>query len=200
MGMYVSQLRSVPVGVYKYYVYLIDASTSKTHAHEVDRFFDGFAKGSGAESVIVRGPQDLSWQLFQFLLDHVKGDFRLLENLFHETTCLLVSEGTVQETKKPIFVLPLRLAHNENPDEFDLSQAILISMLRAMAEERLAEFVQSLGAVQVELSEIKDGMLIATLRHANEILELKPNAAGLGLNLNAVIQKVLGSAQRQLPG
>ena len=37
---------------------------------------------------------------------------------------------------------------------------------------------------------------LGTLRHLNQVLELKPNAAGLGVNLNAVLERLLGPARR----
>lgn len=68
-----------------------------------------------------------------------------------------------------------------------------------MRRHQLSEFVQSLGAERLALAEIKDGMLVATLRKLNEALELKPNIAGVGLNLNAVIQRFLGPSERPFP-
>jgi hypothetical protein len=199
MGMYVSQLRSVPVGVYEYYAYLVDASANQVHSSAVDRFFEVFAKQSDIDAVIVRGPEDLSWQLFQFLQMHAPKDFARLERLFHEATCLLISEGALQITNKPIHVLPLMLSSAEGSDRSELADALLSSLLKALKEHRLSEFVQSLGVEQIALSEVDGRMLVATLRRLNEWMELKPNIAGMGLNLNAVIQSTLGPSQRSLP-
>jgi len=198
MGMYVSQLRSVPIGRYDYYAYLVDASTQAAHSKEVDRFFDGFAKQSEVEAVIVRGPQDLSYELFRFLQVHAPTDFGRLEALFHEVTCLVISEGALQTTSKPVHVLPLLPRDEGTLGQSQLLDALLGSLLRAMRNHQLTEFVHSLGAERVALSEIKDGMLVATLRRLNEALELKPNVAGVGLNLNAIIQRFLGPSQRPL--
>jgi hypothetical protein len=35
MGIYVSQLRAVPVGMYEYYVHLVDASEGAVHSMEI---------------------------------------------------------------------------------------------------------------------------------------------------------------------
>lgn len=200
MGMYVSRLRSVPVGLYEYYTYLIDTSASEAHSGSVDHFFDSFAKQSGVDAVIVRGPEDLSWELFKFLQLHASANFGRLESMFHEATCLVISEGALQTTTKPIYVLPLLLPTTDEPEQAGLADALLSSLVGALKANQLRDFVRSLGAEQIELSNISGGMLVATLRHAIEVLELKPNIAGMGLNLNAAIQKALGPSQRSLPG
>jgi hypothetical protein len=199
MGMYVSQLRSVPVGRYDYYAYLVDASAAAVHSKDVDRFFDGFAKQSEVDAVIVRGPQDLSYELFQFLQIQAPNDFGRLEALFHEVTCLVISEGALQTTNKPVHVLPLRQRDVVAFEQPQFVDSLLAALLVAMRKDRLSEFVQSLGAERLTLNEIQDGMLVATLRRLNEALELKPNVAGVGLNLNAVIQRFLGPSERPLP-
>lgn len=198
MGMYVSQLRSVPIGLYEYYVYIVDASSMTAHSKEVDRFFDGFAKQSDVDSVIVQGPHDLSHELFQFLQTHAQSDFGRLEGLFHEVTCLVISEGALQTTSKPVHVLPLMPRDAQSSEQAQLLDALLVSLLRALRKHQLPEFLQSLGAERMALTDIKDGILVATLRRLNEALELKPNIAGLGLNLNAVIQRMLGPSQRSV--
>lgn len=197
MGMYVSQLRSVPVRGYDYYAYLVDASASSVHSKAVDRFFDGFAKQSGVEAVIVRGPQDLSYELFRFLQSHAQADFERLEAVFHEVTCLIISEGPLQTTSKPIHVLPLLPRIGEDAAYEELLDALLGSLLGAMHNHKLTEFVRSLGAQKLVLSEIKDGMFVATLRRLNEALELKPNIVGLGVNLNAIMQRLLEPSERR---
>jgi hypothetical protein len=199
MGMYVSQLRSVPIGVYTYYTYLIDTTYDGTHSSAVDYFFNAFAKRSGVDAVIVRGPDDLTWQLYQFLQLHASADFERLEKLFHEATCLLVSEGALQTTDRPVYVLPLMLPAASNPEQLKFSDALLGSLLQAMKQHQLSEFVHQLGAEEIELSNIKGGMVIATLRWLNNVLELKPNVAGLGVNLNAAVNDALGLPQRSLP-
>ncbi|WP_305633042.1 hypothetical protein [Methyloversatilis sp.] len=200
MGMYVSRLRSVPVGMYEYYTYLIDASAAEAHSGVVDSFFDSFARRSGVNALIVRGPKDLSRELYTFLKTHVSENFVRLASMFHEATCLVISEGALQATTKPIYVLPLLLRGADEPEHSELADALLTSLLSALKSNQLGSFVSSLGAEKVELSNMKGGMLVATLRHANDVLELKPNIAGMGLNLNAAIQKALGPSQRSLPG
>jgi hypothetical protein len=190
----------VPVGLYEYYTYLIDTSAAEAHSGAVDHFFDSFAKQSGVDAVIVRGPGDLSWELFEFLQMHAAANLGRLESMFHEATCLVISEGALQTTTKPIYVLPLLLPTTDKAEQAAFADALLSSLLSALKANQLRDFVKSLGAEQIELSNISGGMLVSTLRHANDVLELKPNIAGMGLNLNAAIQKALGPSQRSLPG
>lgn len=199
MGMYVSQLRSVPIGRYEYYAYLVDSSAGGAHSKEVDRFFNAFAKQSSVDAVIVSGPQDLTDQLYRFLRNHAPADFDRMEALFLKATCLIVSDGALQTTTEPVHVLPLMLGGAPPREDAPLVDKLLECLLAAMREHRLTEFMQSLGAERVTLTEIKGGMFVATLRSLNDVLELKPNLAGLGLNLNAVIQQALGPKQRPLP-
>ena len=199
MGMYVSQLRSVPVGVYEYYVYLVDSSRNAIHSEEIGRAFQHFAVESGTDAVIVRGPPDLSYELFQFLQTHANSDFSRLETLFHEATCLLISEGSLQTTKTQVFVIPLVECEAPAPGQRPLIDQLLASLLRAMRSHALAEFCSSLGAREMKLTEISGGLIVATLRKMNEALELKPNIAGLGVNLNAILQRILGPSERPLP-
>jgi hypothetical protein len=196
MGMYVSQLRSVPVGAFRYYLYLVDAAHG-AHSETIDRFFNGIAT-SGVDAVIVRGPQNLSHELYTFFQSHAREDFDRLEILFREATCIIVGEGALQTTDKPIHILPLLYCDERAQDQLPTLTALMDALIQAMANGKLADFVRSLGAEEIKLGEVKRGMLIATLRRMNEALELKPNLAGLGVNLNAVIDRFLGHPERSL--
>jgi len=135
--------------------------------------------------------------LFRFLQSHAQADFERLEAVFHEVTCLIISEGPLQTTSKPIHVLPLLPRIGEDAAYEELLDALLGSLLGAMHNHKLTEFVRSLGAQKLVLSEIKDGMFVATLRRLNEALELKPNIVGLGVNLNAIMQRLLEPSERR---
>jgi hypothetical protein len=68
-----------------------------------------------------------------------------------------------------------------------------------MHDNRVVEFLTNLHATPIELSDIRQGMLITTLRHVNQYLQLQPNFYGLGVNLNAVVERIVGPAVRDLP-
>ena len=128
----------MPTGLYEYYVYLVDASARSAHSKEVDRFFDNFARQSEVDAVIVRGPKDLSQELLQFLQAHAWADFERLESLFHEVTCLVIAEGALQSTSKPVHVLPVMPHDAQGSEQTELLEALLVSLLRAMREHQLA--------------------------------------------------------------
>lgn len=200
MSMYVSQMRSVPIGVYRYYVYLVDSSQRCTHSDEIGQAFQKFAVDSGTDALIVRGPEDLSYELYKFLSQHAEVEFATLENLFHEVSCLIISRGALQQTSEKVFVLPLVDRLNTARENKPLIDTLLQLLLSSMRSGTIEGLCTSLGARNVHLSNIRDGLVIATLRQINEVLELKPNVAGLGVNLNAILQKVLGPNIRTIPG
>lgn len=198
MGMYVSELRSIPIGAYQYYVYLVDPSIRVSHTEEIAKFFQRFAAASGVDTVIVHGPPDLSNQLRQFLQRNAGDNFVAIEHLFHEVTCLIVSEDSLQATRAPVHVIPLLEQAADGSSRSEFLDALITSLLNSMRTGNVSEFCRSLGARELALSEIGGGMVVATLRHLNEALELKPNFAGLGLNINAIIERALGPAKRSV--
>ena len=196
MGMYVSQLRSVPVGMFEYYVYLVDASEGAAHSPEIANALQDLAVRSGTDAVVVSGPRDLSFELFEFLQRHAQADFGRLEHLFHEVSSLVISEGALQTTTSQVFVLPLVPGRTDSANHSEVLAKLVAGLLDAMRRRRVAEFCMSLGAEQMRLTDLKGGLLVTTLRRLNEALELKPNLAGIGLNLNAIIEEILGPATR----
>lgn len=198
MGMHVSQLRAVPVGLYDYYVYVVDASSASGDTAEIDRFFDRFARQSEVNAVIVRGPEDLSFELYNFLNKHAGGNFGRLEELFHSVTCLIIAEGALQTTRKPIYVLPL--IHRDGSRQWlkEFLDSLLGALIDAMRLGEVGRLIASFGAVQFSLAEISGGMIVSTLRSINAALELKPNIAGVGINLNEIIARSLGPEERPL--
>ena len=62
----------------------------------------------------------------------------------------------------------------------------------------LQKLVSSLGASKRELTEAGSGFFVRNLRRLNKIVELKPNVAGLGVNLNAAIGALLPPQARPI--
>ena len=133
MGMYVSQLHSVPVGEYEYYVYLVDASEGAAHSPVIANALQGLAVQSGTVAVVVHGPGDLSMELFRFLQEQAPNDFSRLEHLFHETTALVISQGALQTTTSQVFVLPLLPASAVNSTHEELLSELVAQLLGAYA-------------------------------------------------------------------
>jgi hypothetical protein len=197
MGFYVSQLRSVPTDAFEYYVYIVDASEGATHSEEIAKSLIELAIKSGTNAGIVRGPSDLSAEVYKFLQTHASPGSITLENLFGNVSCLVVSEGSLQTTTKQVFVIPLAPRAADSLSQKPLIDELISRLIDSMHKHQLPDFCRSLGAQEIALKGLKAGALIATLRGLNEMLELKPNIAGLGLNLNALFQRILGSAKRE---
>ena len=171
MSMYVSQLRAVPIGMYEYYIYLVDASARAAHSGEIANALQDLAVQSGTDAVVVRGPRDLSFELHQFLQEHAPSDFGRLWNLFHEVSSLVISEGALQTTTSQVFVLPLIPGRADGASHAEVLAKLVAGLLDAMRRRRVGEFCISLGAEHMRLSALRDGLLVATLRRLNEALE-----------------------------
>jgi hypothetical protein len=198
MSMHVSQLRAVPVGLYNYYVYVVDASDASGDTTLIDNFFDRFAQQSEVSAVIVRGPENLSFELYKFLQKHAGENFSRIEDLFHNVTCLVVSEGALQTTRQPVYVLPLILKGGSREWLSEFLDSLLGGLIDAMRRGQVESLVRSFGSVQLPLAEISGGMFVSTLRWINSALELKLNIAGIGVNLNEKISRLIGPEARPL--
>jgi hypothetical protein len=90
------------------YIYLIDVSgAAEAHSAEISPELQRLAVESGTDAVVVQGPQNLSAELFEFLHKHAPKDFDRLEHLFHQVSSLVISEGALQVTTEPVYVVPL---------------------------------------------------------------------------------------------
>src|SRR3954464_3957525 len=113
MGMYVSQLHTVPTKKYKYYVYMVDAGwvrnniDSITHTSVMEEVFDELRKKSTQSTLVISGPAELSEQIYEFFYQHAEKDFDKIEELFHKVSLLIISNGDLQNTTSQIYVVPL---------------------------------------------------------------------------------------------
>ena len=200
MGMYVSELRSVPVGVFTYYLYLVDVSGHREHSNAIAAALQDLAVKSGANALVVSGPANLSSELYQFLSANAKSDFGRLEQLLHNVSSLVVCEGALQTTKSQIFVIPLLAGEATGKSATAFLAELVGGLLASMQSSKVPEYCLSLGAETLDLVDLKGGLLVTTLRNANKFFELKPGVAGFGVNLNAVIERFVGSPTRPLGG
>jgi hypothetical protein len=198
MGMYVSELRSVPIGTFTYYLYLVDVSGNGEHSAAIAGALQELAVKSGTDALVVRGPANLSAELLQFLNTNAASDFGRLERLFHEVSSLVISKGALQTTNSEVFVVPLIVGGETGETARPLLTELVAGLLAAMRDNRVPDFCRSLGAETLQLATLKDGLFVATLRNVNKYFELKPGVAGLGVNLNAVIERIVGSPTRSL--
>lgn len=196
MGFHVSTLHNLPYGGIQYFVHVIDLSGGP-HAKWIDENLHALARTFGPDAGLVTGPQNLTDELYQFLQRNVAEDFGAVERVLHSATCLVVSDGHLAHTQRPVYLLPLVL-----PDTTDAARDMIGTLLRMLAEAmqdaRLDQMIENLGAMKVGLSPTGCGLIVCTLRYLNAVLELKPNWSGLGFNLNAAIEKALPPTVRKI--
>lgn len=194
MGFHVTSLHSLPVGPIRYFVHVLDMSGG-AHGKWIDGNLGKLAAHFEANAGLVTGPSDFSQELYLFLSRHLKGGFSEVERVLLDFTCLIISDGHLAHTQRPVFLIPLA-SQNEASEEF--VESMLTKVANALTTGSLTQLMKNLGATEFQLSEIKGGFWICTLRKANEVLHLKPNVAGFGINLNAAIEQILGPSQRTI--
>jgi len=177
-------------------VYFIDAAPQESHTRAIAESLLSLAMDAGTDAAIVSGPASLSAELTEFLQRHAPEHFVQLEILLGQVSCLLISRGALQTTTQEIFVVPLALGHTDVESQKALIEGLLSPLVQAMREDTVADFCRSLGAQELPLSDLKGGIVVAIFRNLNKVLELKPNVIGLGVNLNAVLERFLGPPER----
>jgi hypothetical protein len=88
---------------------------------------------------------------------------------------------------------------DERSVEEYLSTAVL-HVVGAINGNHLQELLEHPNSIQVSLEGGDTGLVVTTLKLLNESVELKPNLAGFGLNINALIHKYLSTKRRRLGG
>jgi hypothetical protein len=195
MGFHVSSIANLPVGTIDFFVHVIDA-TRGLDSDWIAANLQRLAHDFGPKAGLVVGNGNLSQELYAFLQKNAGKDFSTLSRLLDSTSCLLISEGHLSTTTKPVYLLPIATTKRLTDDDHQATEALISLIAKAISNDELETFVASLGARKIELSEIGGGMVVCTLRHLNDALELKPNFNGVGVNLNAVIEKLLPEPKR----
>lgn len=195
MGFHVSTLHNLPVGGIDYFVHVLDMSGG-THARWIGENLHSLAASFGKNAGLVTGPRDLSEELYQFLSRNMTDGFGTAESILRSVTCLVISEGHLAYTQQPVYLMPLA-----TPEESEYAQELIATLLEmiagALRANQLEDLVRSLGAHELKLAAAGGGFFVVNLRRLNKMLELKPNVAGLGLNLNAVVESLLPPEARQ---
>jgi hypothetical protein len=81
-------------------------------------------------------------------------------------------------------------------DAENFTRELMQSVVEKVRDGTILQHAQALGAARFKLKSVRNGMMVTTLRNLSRVIELKPNIAGLGVNLNAIIEKALGEASR----
>lgn len=192
MGFHVSTLHNLPVGNIEYFVHVLDIGGS-IQAEWIAENLHTLAKSFGPKAGLVTGTAELTNELYDFLAKHVSDG--QVESVLLSVPCLVISEGHLSRTNRPVYILSLPSADDSDALR-EIISTLLYELALAIDEARLADFASSRGAVQVGLSPVGGGIVVCTVREANKLLELKPNIAGVGINLNAVVEKWLGPESR----
>jgi hypothetical protein len=194
MGFHVSTLYNLPTDRIRHFVHVLDLSGG-LHAKWIEENLHNLARSFGPNAGLVTGPQDLTLELHQFLLRNVNSDFGPIEKLLHSATCLVISDGHLTTTTAPVFVLPL--ATTEDPEAAHEMIDTLLRMLGTAARaDRVPQLVESLGALRISLAGVGGTIVVCTLRELNKVVDLKPNVAGFGVNLNAIVERLLPPSER----
>lgn len=196
MGYNVGSLTRVPLEVYDHCIFVVGDPKMNKSAQWIQNNFVRLAQSLPRKTALVAGTShqvsqevlDLicesaqddggegnGWRHFMFLADH---------------TSLVISKGDIHKTNSPLILVPLgEMGGDADSDEF--MGSVFKTVCEAIREGRVDELIEELGAVHIPLRPFKPGMKVATLRRWNEVLDLKPNLAGIGFNLNAAIEHYL---------
>jgi len=195
MGFHVSTLHNLPINGIEHFVHVLDMSGG-SHAKWIGENLQPLAASFGKNAGLVTGPTDFSQELYKFLSRNLASEFAAVEELLHSATWLVISEGHLARTTKPVYLIPVA-----TPDASESANELISTLIRMIATaiqtDQLQALINSLGASKLDLK-ATGGFFICNLRRLNAVLELKPNVAGLGLNLNAVIEALLPPAARSI--
>ncbi len=86
--------------------------------------------------------------------------------------------------------MPLALA-DESTAAHKMVTTLLNMLAASLKEGRVRSFVASLGTIELGLAKTCGSLVVCTLREMNKMLELEANIAGLDIDLNAIIERLL---------
>ncbi|WP_202857166.1 hypothetical protein [Fulvivirga marina] len=191
--MHVSTLLNVPSKGFNYYAYVADPKDQ--FGKWLNENFHAIAEQIGSNNLIVRGGSSGSYdqELYEFLSQHCESNlFGILEGLFHESVSLIVSEGALHSTSGQVYVIPITREFDvKDSPQNQLATELFKLVISAISNNELEQRLEQLGAEQFELKEKKKNLILSTLKFVNKYLELKPNLAGVGINLNQVIEDTI---------
>jgi hypothetical protein len=189
MGFQVSTVRYLPEEGIDFYVHVIDATRSMAGQLSGDKFRE-IGERFGRHAGLVTGPEDFRSEVLGFLDRNLKsGEFYHIRRLLEDTPCLLISEGHLAKTDKPICLVPVVVPGMELNKEF--LETLLNEIADAIQRGRLHEFLKSLGVSQYVLKASNGNFWVCMLRNLNKLIELKPGLAGVAININEMIERLL---------
>lgn len=196
MGYNVGSLTRVPLEVYDHCIFVVGDPGINRRAQWIQNNFARLAQSLPRKTALVAGTnQQVSQEVLRLICEAAEDDDGKGEGWRHfmflaDHTSLIISKGDIRKTNSPLILVPLgEMGGDGDSDEF--MGAVFKAVCESIRDGRVDELIEALGAVDVPLRPFKPGMKVATLRRWNEVLELKPNLAGIGFNLNATIEHYL---------
>ena len=196
MGFHVSSLHNLPTGNIEYFVHVLDISGG-IHSGWINENLHTLALSFGRNTGLVTGPLDLSQELYFFLSKNLSSNFGAIEEILHATTCLVISEGHLANTNKSVYLIPIA-TREANENSRDLIISLLNLIANSIRNNQLQQLITSLGSQELKLSKINGGFWVCNLRKLNNLLDLRPNIVGIGININAIIDSALPPISRQI--
>lgn len=175
MGYMLSSLGKLPIEEdVEFYIFVINGGWRGGLAEIISQNFEGIARDIGPQAVIAKGFEGPFWsaEIFEkYLGEKYTALFRFLP-------ALLITDSHPERLKPESMRLLIPLQEvEERFGNFDHFFSSLIRFVRDNDTEFLERF--------------KDGTNMSD--EALEIVELKPNLFGIGINLNHVIKKIRNS-------
>lgn len=208
MGYYLTSLYSIaPDDKHSYFVFYVGNRFDDTVSQWMDRNFAKIAKGLGPNAVIARG---LSEEFDKQVIEAYQSEIKTIaikrgwdkEDNFGRSVDRLLTNYQRAYPMSNLF--PLLFVTDRNPSvvtsEDDKKVFYLIPLGKIESENEIREIIETIVAgIQSESFDALEKLLarkfgkspLNLLNAINQSLELKPNLAGLGINLNAVIDWIV---------
>jgi hypothetical protein len=200
----VGALEKVPFAVYDYYVFVVCGKEREEHALWINEHFSQIVKYLDGNTAIVSGTsqrlqQEITKLLQQWSLDWDESEgfpAGSLYDLLRAGTTLVISQGDIRNTEKPLILIPLELAvagvpNVKSEDVNEFMTQVFQSICTAAKEMKVEELVDQIGGYKVPLKTLNSGVIISSLKHVNDVVHLKPSLFGIGVNINALIERAL---------
>lgn len=199
MGFKVTTMHNVPAVGMEYYVYVLEPSWSHCYKDWFDSNFDSIGKELGADAALVQGwDEQLTHELVNFVAEWSANseEGNVLERTAFSMVSLIVSQGDIYQTNEPIIWIPIADPDKSSEDGEKFLSAMMETVVGAIKDGDIQKFAIDTGAVEIPLRGVRQGLLFNTLRYLNNVLQLQPNIAGIGANLNAAIEPLLEGTRR----
>lgn len=192
MGYKISKLANLPENLRDFHAFIVGEGTDPP-LDWMQGNFDRLAQEIGPDAIVFQGRDQTLTDDIMVLLQRYSND--QTTDFLGEGLFLFVSEGHPQTTMKPVFVFPLTRADERSDDSVDYLAAVVDRVIGAISSDEFADLVTEDSPDSYSMH-YGGGLIFQFLTRLNEILELKPNIGGFGVNFNEIIQAKLESYKR----